>query len=204
MNRLFCLSIAAVGLSGCGGAQLDGPMTRTGQGFGQVQSDFLGQAAFADSNAALDPLTFAQVQAQGGASYSGQAAIFLSEDIADIDAAGDPGSLPDPSLLGQVALQTSFGADAGTITGTMTNFVDSNDQVKTGSLVLSDGAVASYSSAAVFLANINGTLSGPGLGNGDYPATVIGLFDPDGSVLGFGGADADQTTREFAIVFAAQ
>jgi hypothetical protein len=170
-------------LAACGGS------STSNVSFADALSDFEGNALF-DEEGDIEFPTVAALAAAGGATYSGETAIYLDADAFDDDFES-PSDLPTPSLIGQLALQTAFSGTAGTVTGTMSNFVDSADNAKTGSLTLSDGVIfeddfVEDDPENGFFALFDGTLSGAGLGSRRYEGVIGGAVAADGEVVGAG------------------
>ena len=200
--------MAVLGVAACGGGTTGG-----GASYEDVLSDFRSSPLLELGDAGADEFeTAASLAAGGSAEYTGSALIFLTEDFGEIasepevDLAGVE-DLPDPSLIGTVSLSTTFtSADEGTVVGSFANFVDSDGNVKSGSIAVTDGAVGNFFGVAALGATFNGSLSGPGAGNQEYNGDLLGFFAP-GGVIGIGAESLEDEVNDeasFAIVFAAE
>ena len=205
--------IAIAGLAACGGGTTGGGTTGGGATFDGVLSDFRSSGVIDEvSSDATELVTIESLSAGGSATYTGTTLLFLAEDFSEL--ASEPGvdlegleDLPDPSLVGQVNLTTSFSGESGTVNGGFSNFIDRNGNNKSGSISLDDGEVADFFGTAAFVATFDGALSGAGLGNGSYEGDLLGIFTPDGGVVGIGAEDIDEDVNDdasFAIVFVAE
>jgi len=188
--RAMFLTTVTVSLAACGGS------SGGGASYDELLQDYENtiNAGF-ESDAEI--ATFASLQAAGSATYSGQSAIFLNVDeleaVADVDA---PSDLPEPTLLGQINLQTSFGSDAGTISGSMSRFVDSNENAKSGTIDVFDGVIAGDDDGNGLVFLFEGDLNGAGAGSRSYQGGAYGAISDDGDLVaaGLGGSLTDGDT----------
>lgn len=213
MNLKPIFSVVAIaGLAACGGGSTGGGGNGGGATFDGVLSDFRSSAVIDEVNSeATEATTVTALSAGGSATYTGTTLLFLAEDFSgltaepevDLDGLDD---LPDPSLVGQVNLMTSFSGANGTVNGGFSNFIDRDGNNKSGSIELDDGEVADFFGNAAFVATFDGSLSGSGIGNGSYEGDILGIFTPDG-VVGIGAEDIDEDVNDdasFALVFVAE
>jgi hypothetical protein len=188
MLRAFFLSSSLIALAACGGSG------GGGTSFDDILSEFEANSIFtSDFDDDDEYLQFSELQAAGGARYEGEAIIYseISDfDIEDFDIEDmeEVEQLLSPTLVGSVALQTSFSGDEGTLTGSFSDFVDSDGNRKSGSITVSDGEVYQddLDDEANFAGNLDGTLTGSGSGSGRYQGLFAGNFVGDG-VYGTGG-----------------
>ncbi len=177
--RSILLTSVALSLAACGGSSSSGPS------FSELQQDLEDSAFFTlGEDDGIDVASFASLKAAGGATYAGQTAIYL--DITDPDVDTPAGDYPTPTLLGELALQTSFADDAGTLTGNMRNFVDSDENAKSGTISIIDGEIRNEEGGNIFAAVFDGTLSGAGAGSRDYDGVTVGVISEEGDLVAIG------------------
>lgn len=194
MIRAFFLSSSVLALAACGGS------SGGGASFDDVLSDFESNSVLTSGlDDTADYAQFATLVAAGNASYDGEAIVYAQIGTLNIDDVDSIDDLPTPTLVGNVALQTSFDGDEGTLDGSFSDFVDSNGNSKNGSITISDGEVyEDEDDGEAYLAGrLDGTLSGSGAGNGRYQGLVFGSF-VGGGVVGVGAGLPITTTADFA------
>ncbi|MBB5723304.1 hypothetical protein FHS72_002944 [Loktanella ponticola] len=183
--RSILLTSVALSLAACGGSSSSGPS------FSELQQDLEDSTLFTlGEDDDINVASFASLKAAGGATYAGQTAIYLDITDADLDSPVD--DYPTPTLLGELALQTSFSDDAGTLTGSMRNFVDSDENAKSGTISITKGEIVNEEGGNIVAALFNGSLSGAGAGSRDYAGITVGAISDAGDLvaLGVGGTFA--------------
>ena len=183
--RSILLATTVLGLAACGGS------SNGGASFDAVLSDFDARLVSLDRGD-LSSESYAALSAAGGATYTGGTAIYF--DIVDVDVE-KISSLPEPALVGQFSLETSFNGltDIGALNGTMTNFVDRGDNTKSGALTIEDGTIVSAEGEVLFVALIDGTLAGGGVGSRRYQGVAVGGFVTGGEIFGIGAGGPTDT-----------
>lgn len=204
----FLVLVTACGGSGGGVIQEPGP-----GGSGSVYLDrFTAYGPRTGRIAGADSIGIDALAASGSATYEGEAAFYDTV----IDPTGNLGGVPEqPTLIGLLSLTTTFsGSDTGTYTAVASDFVDQNDVVKTGELVVTNGSLVGIEGSLIGFEDstigsgiISGTLSGPGAGNGTYRAQSTLLISSGGVTGGGGNGVADDFEGEgddFTLLFSGE
>jgi hypothetical protein len=206
--RSILLSITVLGLAACGGASFEAEVVEADPAVVEADAEVVkSDANLNDFDASLNSFeerlvsldrgdlsseSYAALSAAGGATYTGGTAIYF--DIDDVDVENISG-LPEPALVGQFSLETSFKGltDIGALNGTMTDFVDSDDNAKSGALTIEDGTIVSAEGEVLFVALIDGTLAGGGVGSRRYQGVAVGGFVTGGEIFGIGAGGPTDT-----------
>lgn len=191
MIRTFLISASVLTLAACGGSG------GGGASFDDVLNDFeTSPILTAGRTDSVEYTSLTDLTAAGAASYEGEAIIYAEVGTLNIDDVEDVADLPTPTLAGNVALQTSFSGGEGTLTGSFSDFVDSNGNGKTGSISITEGEIdEDFDGDAILAARIDGTLGGSGDGSGRYQGLVFGSFANSG-VVGVGAGLPITTTSD--------
>lgn len=204
--RSILLSTTVLGLAACGGASFDAEVVESDPAVVEADAEVVeSDASFNDFDASLNSFeerlvsldrgdlsseSYAALSAAGGATYTGGTAIYF--DIVDVE---NISGLPEPALVGQLSLETSFNGltDIGALNGAMTDFVDSDDNAKSGALTIEDGTIVSDEGEVLFIALIDGTLAGGGVGSRRYQGVAVGGFVTGGEIFGIGAGGPTDT-----------
>lgn len=211
--RPIFLASACGLLAACGGGSSgSGGGAGGGDTFSDVLSDFRANPVLDEFESdATESVSFVELEAAGSATYTGQSLIYLVDDPENLVPVEDFeiesfADLPDPSLAGEVTLQTTFSGGEGAVEGTFDNFIDRDGNEKSGELVIVDGESGDFFGTAALGGTFEGSLSGAGLGSGDFEGELLGFFTPGGGIVGVGvdSLAEDEEDPTFALVFAAE
>lgn len=206
LKPLTCIA-ASVLLAACGGSNGGSSVTEP-VSFEAQLSEFRENSvvnAFVDGTDSFVPIS--TLEAAGGATYSGQAIVLTGANVANIESNSDAlEGETEPTLVGSATLETSFAGGFGSISGSLTGFVDSEDNAKNGEITIEPGIILGTSETTVFAASTSGVLSGAGAGNGDYKGELAGFFPADGGLIGFGAETliGEEPTGDYIIAIAAE
>jgi hypothetical protein len=182
--RSILLTTSICALAACGGS---GGGDGSGSTFDGVLSDFTSSATLqAGVSETIEYGDFSELEAAGGATYTGETIVYTTIGTLDLDDVEDVDDLPAPDLVGSVSLETSFSGGEGTISGTFDDFIDSDGNSKTGEITIAEGAIFEddFDGSAGFIGLIDGTLGGSGEGNGRYQGVTAGTFLEGDSLIG--------------------
>lgn len=168
MRRYFQVLILGVSGFVVAGCESSGD-SENRQTFAELESE---ATALGAEVSGLDEVNSATLPTSGGATYNGTLGFSLSD-----------GGSSSPQILSDVAITATFQAGDGSISGTISNFVNENDQAYSGQMTLQNGLVDREATAGnlfTFEADLVGTVrntsTGDSLSGRAGDTSIIGDF----------------------------
>ena len=199
--RSVALSATVVALSACGGTTV--PMT-----FAERESSYV-QASSALSftgGVPANPTLLTGVPTSSSKTYSGQMALIVRNSGTAADITLTQNALSSEGIIGDINLTANFMTNGGTLTGSATNFVDSNNSEVVGTLTLFNTVINRNNIAPIpenvsYTANISGTLTGtPAGGTANLNGISLGGFaEPNATLWGTAFSDSNPSAGEAAF-----
>lgn len=204
--RSAALSATVVALTACGGTSV--PTTFAERELGYLQAS--NALSFTNAGVPANPTPLSGVPTTGTKTYSGQMALIVRSTGLASDITLSQANLQSEGMVGDITLTANFATNGGTLSGSATNFVRSNNSAITGTLTLTSTTLdrinlapnpeqVSYS-ATIF----SGTLSGTPIGNANLNGVSVGGFaDPNAALWGTAAGNSGAGTDAFRGIFVA-
>ncbi len=168
-------------LAACGGSG--------GSSVDSVADEVLDDGSFDNLAAEFDALSevesrataFGDLPTNATANYNGVVAMIFNPAPGRREA-----TVADSDLLGEATLTATFDTVGGTVSGSLDNFVDRDDEAVSGMVTLADAGIGELNGNAVFAGAANGTFSSNGQSAALKDSGYVGVFaDNANSVAGY-------------------